>query len=248
MLAGEAELGALARAAPRVPSLQAEGLALPGAELWMLLVETPAAPALRLLPPALHPTFPALLRLVVTRCPESPVGPFSLAELRLECRSGARPRAFLLGGFTDSPEAASLLAERFGFRLRPGEVSLEAGLCDAAARVRTEDGEILRAVARDLQPLGPGDVQFVASLHAAETERGLRLLQVDARPEVRRARRGLPEVGALDAAAFGAPGAAAAHPVSAVHLELDLELPPLRFVCRPDVAAFVGTEPARQDG
>jgi hypothetical protein len=244
MLSGTADPAHLLRSAPQVGSLLADGIGLPGAEMFMLVAETPGAPALALLPPALHPTVPALLRLVVTRCPESPAGPFAMAELRLECRSGLRPRALLLGGFVDRPAAGTLLAERFGFSLRPGEVHLQAGYCDAEVLVHAGGETVLRAAARDLVPLGAADVQFVSSLHPAATHRGGRLLQVDARPVVRAVRRGSPTVEVFEGTAFGAEALRPTHPVSAVHLALDLEIPPLRFVCKPDVVAFLGTESA----
>jgi hypothetical protein len=242
MLSGTADPERLARGAPSIASFEHEGLTLPGAEQLILLTEIASATVLGLLPPALHPTNPPLVRLVVTRCPDSPVGAFCMAELRLECRSGVRPRGFLLGGFIDSPAAGALLAERWGYRLHAGEVTLEGGYSDARARVSAAGTCVLDMRARDLVPLGPGDVQFVATLHLAGTPRGTRLVQVDAEEVVRGARRGAPGVELLACGAFGAPTMRVSHPVSAVHVALDLTLPPVRFVCRPDVLAFVGTE------
>ena len=45
-----------------------------------------------LLPRAMHPALPSYVILAVTKYPESPVGPFTLAVLRLGSRAGAHGR------------------------------------------------------------------------------------------------------------------------------------------------------------
>jgi hypothetical protein len=242
MLVGTADPLHLARRAPTLTSLDAGALALEGAEQLQLLYEIGSEALTSLLPPALHPTLPPLARLVVTRVARSELGPFALAELRVECRSGVRPRALLVQGFCDGDAAREALAERFGFALLPAEIALRGGYFEARAEVRRAGTELLACGARELCPLGPRDVQPIASLHLAGTPRGLRLVQVDAEPRPERAARGRPFVERLDAAAFGAPELRLAHPVAAVWLSLELVLPPLRFLCRPDALAFVGTE------
>jgi hypothetical protein len=242
MLSGTADPARLAQRAPRMPSLDTAPASLGGAEQLQLVYEFGGAALTSLLPPALHPTLPPIARLVVTRVAESPFGPFSLAELRVECRSGARPRALLVQGFVDSAAAGEALAARFGFALLPAEIALRAGYFEARAEVRRGREPVLSAGARALRPLGARDVQFVSSVHLAETPRGLRLVQVDAEPAVRRAARGAPELDRFDAVAFGAPELRPSHPVAATWLALDLVLPPLRYVSRPDLHAFAGTE------
>ena len=44
-----------------------------------------------LLPPALHPTVPPTIIFTFTKVPDSPAGPFVLAEAKIGARSGARP-------------------------------------------------------------------------------------------------------------------------------------------------------------
>jgi hypothetical protein len=244
MLVGTADPLHLARRAPAMPSLGTAPLALEGAQQLQLLYEIGSGALTSLLPPALHPTLPPLARLVVTRVARSELGPFALAELRIECRSGVRPRALLVQGFCDGDAAREGLAARFGFALLPAEVALRGGYFEARAEVRRAGAPLLAAGARELSPLGPRDVQPISSLHLAETPRGLRLVQVDAEVHAERAARGRPFVERLDAAAFGAPELRLTHPVAATWLSLELVLPALRFVCRPDVPAFAGTEPA----
>ena len=68
-----------------------------------------------LLPQAMHPAIPPYVTLVVTRYPESPVGPFVLVQLRLMARAGAHPRGYVLGAVASTPEAATALREGWGF-------------------------------------------------------------------------------------------------------------------------------------
>ena len=81
-------------AAPRLPALRdldAETWTLPKAEILQIAFEVSHATHV-LLPRAMHPAIPPYVTLHVTRYPESPVGPFNLASLRLMGRAGAHPR------------------------------------------------------------------------------------------------------------------------------------------------------------
>jgi hypothetical protein len=242
MLVGTADPARLARRAAAATRLATEPVALQGAEQLQLVFEIRSHALQSLLPPALHPTLPPLARIAVTRVAESPFGPFSLAELRIECRSGLRPRALLVQGFCDGDAAREELAARFGYGLLPAEIALQGGYYEVRAEVQRGGSPILSAGARELSLLGPRDVQFVAGLQLAQTPRGLRLVQLDADPRVARAARGRPFLERFDAAAFGETELQPTHPVAAAFLSLDLVLPPVRFLCRPDVLAFQGTE------
>ena len=94
---GELALETIAARLPRVASLDAAAWTLPGAEILQLAFEV-AEDTRALLPRAMHPAIPPYATWLVTRYPESPVGPFALAQLRLMGRAGAHPRGFVLGG------------------------------------------------------------------------------------------------------------------------------------------------------
>ena len=70
----------------------------------------------------------------------------------------------------------------------------------------------------------------------------MRLVQVDPTYEVARAERARPRLAACEAAAWGDARIVPGHPVSASIVLADVMLPRLRYVCRPDVWAFDGTE------
>ena len=243
MLTGTAAPDSLEPGAPEVAGFDAEAVTLEGAEVLQVLCEIASAPMCEMLPPALHPTLPPLVRWSVHRFPASPWGPFCLAQTRIECRSGVRPRGFLVSGVTDSAGAAEALAAGWGYRLQAGEVSLRRGYDEVRARVEIEGSPVLELGLRGPEPLGLTDIQPVASLHLARTPRGLRLVQVDPGHVMSRAERGEPLVESFDAAAWGEPRIVPVYPVSASVCTADVTLPKLRFVCRPDVTAFEGTEP-----
>jgi hypothetical protein len=242
VLVGSADPGELAAAAPTLRGFDTAPLRLEGVETLQVLFEIESAGMESLLPPALHPTLPPVVTWLVQRVPESPWGPFRLAQCRVGCRSGLRPRGFLRAGIADDERAAAELAARWGYALSPGEVALERSYDQVRATARLAGRDVLEVVLRDPQPLRPEDVFVVASVHLAHTPRGLRLVQVDASHEPVRAERGQPLLHRFDAAAWRSPAIRPAHPVSAFFTVGAVTLPALRYASRPDVLAFAGTE------
>ncbi len=242
MLIGLRDPQTLASRVARMPTLDTAALVLDGVETLQLLCEIESAKTSLLLPPSLHPTLPGIVNWQVQHFPTSPWGPFRLAQTRIECRSGLRPRVFLLRAVCDQRDAALALAERWGFAVDDGSVTLDRGYDRIEARAAIDGRGILRLELRDPETLRPDDVQYVANLNLAETPRGLRLVQVDADFRVERAERGRPRVLSFDAASWGEPDVVPLQPVSASFTVGSVTLPSLRFLCRPEVSAFEGTE------
>ncbi len=243
MLFGTADVDALAAGAPRMERLDADPLVLPGALVVQATFEMPAIVRECFLPPALHPTDPPLVSWLVYHCAEGgPLGAFALAQLRVSCRSGLRPRGFLVDGVIDATDAGRALAARWGYRVRHGEVRTTRHFEAVSVRIAIEGRPIADLALRDPDPLAAGDVQYTASMHLAETPRGRRLVQVDPSYAVARAERARPRLLAFDAAACGDARLAPTSPVSASIALADVTLPKLRYLCRPDVWAFDGTE------
>src|SRR5262249_58271935 len=103
-------------------SLDTEAWALPRAEILQLGFEI-GGTTRALLPRAMHPAIPAYATWLVSRYPESPVGPFTLAQLRLMARAGAHPRGLVLGAVASTEEAAAALRERWGLPAVPGKAT-----------------------------------------------------------------------------------------------------------------------------
>jgi len=243
MLAGTADLGAFARRAARLDALDGEALTLPGVELLQVTYELAGAAPEALFPPGLTPTLPVLAVLALWRADAGPLGRFGLAQLRLSCRSGVRPRQLLVASFAEGEPARAALNARFGFGARPAKVRLERFYDRVEGGVQVDGRDVLELAALAPLPLAASDLQFFSSMHLADTPKGLRLLQIDTEPAVSRAERGKPRLEHFDPRAFGLPdGASLAWPVAAFVALCDVTLPKIRFVCRPDVPAFQGTE------
>ena len=242
MLIGTADPEVLARGAATLESFGTEPVGLPGVETLQVAWEIERTGSDALLPPGLHPTLPPLVTWLVQRVPESPWGAFTLAQCRIECRSGLRPRGFLRGGVADDEPARAALAARWGYVLHPGEVRLERGYDEIHATAFRGGQPILEVALRDPMPLRGADAYYVANMHLAHTPNGLRLVQVDPDFQVERAERGRPLLDRFDAEAWGCEGARPSDPISASFTVADVTLPSLRYVCRPDVLAFEGAE------
>ena len=242
MLVGTGDPEALARAAATLAGFDTAPEKLLGVETLQIAFEVERAGADALLPPGLHPTRPPVLTWLVQRVPESPWGPFALAQCRIECRSGLRPRGFLRGGVIDNDAARAALAARWGYALALGEPRLARSYDEIRARVAAGGAPVLELALRDPMPLRNADAYYVASVHLAHTPRGLRLVQVDPDFDIARAERGRPLVDRFDAEAWGCAGARPSAPVSGSFSIADVTLPSLRYACRPDVLAFLGTE------
>jgi len=242
VLTGTADPAVLARSAPTLAGFGTEPLKLHGVETFQVFCEIERDGSEALLPPGLHPTVPPAVTWLVQRVSESPWGAFSLAQCRIECRSGLRPRGFLLGGVADRADAAAALAQRWGYALRPGEIRLDRAYDRIGAAVRVEGEDVLRAALRDPMPLGSADAYYVANVNLAHTPNGLRLVQVDPEFEIERAERGRPLIERFMPAAWNAGGLRPSYPVSGSFTIAAVTLPALRYVSRPDVLAFEGTE------
>ena len=242
MLSGTTPLDTLVPNAPVLRAFDAEPIALTDVEMLQWSYEIAASDVVAMYPPALHPTLPPMAMFVVWSVSDSPWGAFNLAQLRLSCRSGARPRGFLVSAVIDNVEACAALAEHWGLAAAQGQVSVDRHY-DAADVAVAVDGETVLAVrGDDPDLLRPSDLQFFATMHAARTAAGLRLVQFDPSWEVIRAERYTPVLEVFDADAWGQPRLQPTWPVVAFGASGNGTLSRPRFATRPDVTAFEGTE------
>jgi hypothetical protein len=244
VLIGTADPASLVAHAATMPGFDTEALTLSGVEVLQALCEIRIGGRLASLPPGLHPTNPPSCVLQVWRCPESPWGPFHLAQARVGCRSGLRPRGLVHGCVVDVPDAASALRERWGFPAQLGTVSLRRGYDRVTAQVEIGPTAVLALAGVDPEPLGPGDIAYTTTVTLADTPRGRRLVQVDTDVVPSRAERLRPRLDAFATDGWVHASVAPSHLVSASIAVADVTLQRLRYVSRPDELAFTGTEPA----
>ena len=232
---------------------------LPGVEVLHAMFEIDDRAMQELLPRALHPTIPPTVTFVFWRCPDGPLGPFTLAQVRAGCRAGVRPRGFLLASYCDAEPAARELRARWGFDCRPGIARLRRYYDRVVGAVEAAGRPILQVSLIDPQVISGADVQYVADMNLARvpsSERGdgssglstqhsalsTRLVQVDPEYTFRRAERGRPVVDLFVPEAWSAGGLVPVYPVSATFCVCDIALPRIRYIVDPDRPAMEGTE------
>lgn len=246
---GTLETGRVADRLPAMRDLDTEAWALPGAEILQLAFEVPRATA-ALLPRAMHPAIPPYATIWVIRYPESPVGPFTLAQLRLMGRAGAHPRGLVLGGVSSTPEAATALRERWGLPVVPGQVTLTRRHDRITATVTRDGATVLDAGLVDPEPISGSDVQYIHSVTLARApldgKTGPLLVQVDSRYTLKRADRGRPHVSVLVPAAWNADPLRLLEPIAATATSSDTDLPRIRFVMDVEVPVVRGTRRIRE--
>lgn len=243
-LSGTLEIAPMLATAPRMSGTGADPWEIAGVELLHLTFEIDDATMLANLPKALHPTLPPVVYVSVAHYPDSPVGAFTLAQVRAGCRAAVLPRGFLLRAYSDSPAACDALADRWGFDCRPADVRLRRYHDQAIGTVHLEGREILRAVMHNPEPISGADVQYVANINLArlpEDDAKGSLIQVDPEYTFHRAERGRPDLPVFDRDAWNAAGVTPRHPVAATCVLVDTGFPRIRFVLDPDLPAVAGT-------
>jgi hypothetical protein len=243
-LFGELELASLDDRLAQLRDLDTEAWELPKAEILQLAWEVPDT-SRALLPRAMHPAIPAYATVLVARYPESPVGPFELAQVRLMGRAGAHPRGVVLGAVATSDAAVAALAERWGFPARRGEVALRRAYDRVAGTVRLAGATVLDVALLDPEPISGGDVQYIHSVTLARVDGRSVLVQVDPHYTFHTAERGRPSVTRFDVTAWNAGEIRFEHPIAATVTTCDTDLPRIRFVMDPEIPVVQGTRRIR---
>ena len=246
MLVGTLDVSPRVADAPYVESLQTEPLELKESEVLQVQIELDDRYGPDTVPAAFHPTIPPTATLLAYRVPESPFGPFTLAQVRIGARAGLRPRAYLLGAVIDNEEAGKALSERWGYNCRSGKPRLRKHYDSAELTVEVDGKLILDASLLNPEPISGADISYFANANLArvkyEDEVKPRLIQVDPEYTFLKAERGKPRVRLLDGAAWGDERVACTWPISASYAVCDLVLPKIRFVSDPAVLTSKGTE------
>jgi hypothetical protein len=246
VLIGRRDIASLLERAPVIDNLDAEAWEIEGVEILHVRYEIDDANREALLPRALHPTIPATVVITVAHYPDSPVGPFTLAQVRIGCRAAALPRCFLLRAYTDSAAAADALGRRWGYACDVGDVKLSRFHDRIVATVTKDSVEILRTSLIDPEPISGGDIQYVANMNLAKQKDGESiLLQVDPEYRFHRAERGRADIATFDRAAWSAEGVDPVYPVVASFARCDTGFPAIRFVLDPNKTAVEGTRKIR---
>lgn len=230
--------------APHVLSLEAPRWEMPEASFIQVNWEVDDAAALAVTPSSLHPSIPPYVAVFAGRFPDSPVGPFSLVQMRLVARAGIRPRGWSLGAVCDSAEATERLREHWGFPVVHGEVSFSARhdrwLAAAAVGGRT----VVEVGLADPDYIAGSDLMAFDNLHLirlGEKEEPA-LVQIDPEYAIHSAERGRPVLHLPDPEALGMRGGIRLTAgVTGFGFRADTDLVPVRFAIDPSKPAISGT-------
>ncbi|MBA3743131.1 hypothetical protein [Sporichthya sp.] len=240
-LVGQLDVTALAGTWPQITDFGTPPWELGLIDVVHINYETTSATMLSTLPPAVHPSIPPHLSWLVYRVHDSDLGPFQLAQTRIGCRIGLKPRGLLTSAVCDSPMAVKELERRWGFRVRLGQIRVTPRNDHVNVRVAVDAASIL-AVDIEGPVLLPGSgVPIAPGLNLANTPLGRQLVQVDPEYVIASAERGTPRLRHFDAAAWGATGVTPNWPISGVWMQAEVTLPALRFVTDPASRAVDGT-------
>lgn len=237
---GKQDVQVAAQRAPLLTGFDTEVWELPGAELLHLSCEIVEEPSEWLIPLALHPSIPTYATLSIARYPQSPVGPFALAQVRVVARAGARPRGYLLGAYTDSEKAAAELRARWGFTIDVGTITLDPRHDRIIGQVQRGEQTILDMVLQAPEQISGSDVTYADSLHLIRmpengTEKPV-LIQVDPEYVFHNAQRGRARLLSFQADAWGGDNRLRCTSlITATFVRCDTDLPRLRFALDPTV-------------
>lgn len=236
-LTGTRDITALAAGLPVLQRLDTEPWQLNDCTHLQLMFEIDGGAMTSLLPPALHPTIPPTVLINILDVPDSSVGPFALAEVRIGCRSGARPRGLLVSAVCNSEDAIAELSRRWGYPVTPGDVDIRRNYDRITGEVYVDGEPVLSGELFDPEAISGSDIQYLANLNLARIERDgqqlIRLIQVDPDYAFHRADRGRPQLEWFDPDAWDLPECEPVYPVSASCAVVDVTLPRIRYLVDP---------------
>ncbi len=240
---GKQDVEAAAARAPLMTGFDTDAWELKGAQILQLSYEIVEEPAEWLIPPALHPSIPPYVTLSVMQYPDSPVGPFALAQVRIIVRAGIRPRGYLLGAYVNSDTAAQELRARWGFSVETAIVSLQSRHDRVTGTVERNSETILEIELKNSEHISGTDVTYLASLHLARVQDQNMpiIVQVDPEYVFHNAQRGRPRITTFKTDAWGGDERLRyTTPIIATMTQCDTDLPHLRFALDPSKPAATG--------
>ncbi len=245
-LFGQLNLQTVLSRLPEMQDFETEPWELLGADILHLAFEVGQERADASLPRAMHPAVPRYVTCIISYFPQTPVGPFHLAQLRLMGRAGVHPRGYVLQAYTDTPAATQALRQRWGFPADTAdEVTLRTHYDRVFATVVQGGQKILEAALSQSETVSGADIQYIASVHLAQVTGidppGPRLVQVDPRYTLHKAERGRPVLHYLDEAAWHCVGFSVVNTVVGSFTTVDTDLPQIRFVMDPEMPVVQGT-------
>ena len=229
---------------PVVSDLAAPTWELPDAEFLQINWEVDDAGALDLTPPSLHPSIPPFASFFGCRFPDSPVGTFSLVQIRLVVRAGIRPRALCLGAVCDSPAAVDALRDHWGYPVQLGEIAFARRHDQVRFTAAVGGITVADLAVHTADVINGGDLMTFDNLHLVRLgdDDTPKLVQIDPEYTIHQADRGRPFVHLPDPQALGMVGnLRLAAPIIGFTFRADSDLVPVRFMIDANQPAISST-------
>lgn len=229
---GTLDVAAVLAKAPRLASLDAPMWEMGDAQFLQINWEVDDERALTLTPPSLHPSIPPFASLFACHFPETPVGPFSVVQVRLVVRAGIRPRALCLGAVSDSAAAVEALQHHWGYPVQHGDVHFAARHDQVRFTAALDGRDVVDVAVHTSDVINGSDLMTFDNLHLVrfgDGEAGM-LVQIDPEYTIHQADRGRPEVRLPDPQALGMRGSLQlASPIIGFTFRADTDLVRPRF-------------------
>lgn len=230
--------------APEVDSVlgESEGFSVEDADILAFTYEIDIQRGFAVTPKALHPSIPSYCQIVVRRHPDSPFGPFNVAELRINARAGTHYLAYCLGAFTDNADARAFFRSRYGAPMRDGDVVLDTRYYGVVGRVEADGATILDALLERPHYISGSDVLYTPNLNLARIGNETKLVHQEMEYTIGRAQRGDAVLTKFDAAAFGDARVVLRQPLPATVVQAKVTYTGVRYLIDPERPAMVGTQ------
>jgi hypothetical protein len=241
-LTGTLDVATRADTTPTITEFSQESLELGDVQVVHVSYEIASATMQEVLPPALNPSIPPHCTWLFIRATDGPFGPFALAQARVGCRAGLKPRAFTMSTFVDNEQLAKTLATGWGYRIKIGKVHISDRYDRVVAGVDLDGRSILELELMAPTQLASGaTVPYGPNFNLVNTPFGLQLLQVDIAYDIATAEVAPPKLLRFDSSAWGDSQVTPTSPIIASLLHASVTVEPPRFLCDPNLPPAVGT-------
>jgi hypothetical protein len=193
-------------------------------------------------PKALHPSIPSYCQVVFRQHPDSPVGAFTTAELRVNARAATHYLGYVIGAYTNSAKAAELLRARYGTPIVVGDVRVQRSYYGVRGTIRADDESVFDGMLERPHYISGNDVLYTPNLNLARVDGKPKLILQEMEYTIGKAERGKAVIQQFDAAAFGDARVVLRQALPATVTECLVRYASVRFLIDPDRPALAGTE------
>ena len=153
-----------------------------GATVQAVTFEVAVSAALDAMPALLARPAPPYARIAVTDYPDSPVGPYTEAQLLLSTRYLMLPRQYVVASIVSTQEAAAAIAQNWGYEATAGTVELTRDGDDFESTISDPSGLTIRVASPGAASTGTAMIRYdtTVAVWAVDGEAKAQLLSAEA--------------------------------------------------------------------